>query len=52
VLVRLSRNGRATVAALIPIARRLERAASANIAPKELAVMRRSLTRMYENLTR
>lgn len=52
VLVCLSGKGRATVAALIPIARRLERAASAGLAAKEITVLRRSLTHMYENLAR
>ena len=50
VVVALSPKGRALVRRLIPIANALERKASAGLTAKELAVVRRLLTRMYENL--
>ena len=36
---------------LIPIAKRLEATASAGLPAKELAVVKRALRRMYDNLT-
>jgi DNA-binding MarR family transcriptional regulator len=50
VVVELSAKGRALVARLIPIAKKLERTAAAGLPPKELAVTKRALGRMYENL--
>jgi len=50
VVVELSPKGRALVARLIPIANRLEQIASAGLSPKELAVVKRLLARMYVNL--
>ena len=50
VVVALSPKGRALVWRLIPIAQDLERKASAGLSAKELAVVKRLLGRMYENL--
>ena len=52
VVVALSGKGRALVERLIPIAKELERTASADIAAKDLAVAKRALRRMYDNLVR
>ena len=52
VVVALSGKGRALVERLIPIAKELERTASADIVAKDLAVAKRALRRMYENLSR
>jgi DNA-binding MarR family transcriptional regulator len=49
VLVALSGKGRALLQRQIPIARRLEQTASAGLSPKELAVVKRLLSRMYLN---
>jgi MarR family transcriptional regulator, organic hydroperoxide resistance regulator len=51
VVVALSPKGRALVQRLIPIAKLLEQQASAGLSAKELAVVKRLLTRMYGNLT-
>jgi len=50
VVVELSPKGRALVRKLIPIARDLERKASAGLSAKELAEVKRLLGRMYVNL--
>ena len=50
VVVVLSGKGRALVERLIPIAKELERIASAKLPAKELAATKRALRRMYENL--
>ena len=50
VVVELSPKGRALVQRLIPIARKLERTASAGLPAKDLAVVKRALGRMYGNL--
>lgn len=50
VVVELSPRGRALVQRLIPIAKRLEQIASADLPAKELAVVKRALGRMYDNL--
>jgi DNA-binding MarR family transcriptional regulator len=52
VVVTLSGKGQALVERLIPIAKELERTASADISAKDLAVAKRALRRMYENLSR
>jgi DNA-binding MarR family transcriptional regulator len=52
VVVGLSPKGRAIVARLIPVAKRLEQAASAGLPAKDLALTKRALGRMYENLVR
>ncbi|HZD61447.1 MAG TPA: MarR family transcriptional regulator [Xanthobacteraceae bacterium] len=50
VVVRLSAKGAAALARLIPRAIAAERRAIAGVSAKDLAVVRRSLRRMYENL--
>jgi DNA-binding MarR family transcriptional regulator len=49
VVVALSPKGSALVQRLIPIARALERKAGAGLSAKELAVVKRLLSRMYDN---
>jgi len=49
VLVALSGKGRALVRRLIPIAKKLERKASAGLSAKDLAAVKRLLSRMYLN---
>lgn len=49
VVVALSPKGRALVARLIPIAQELERTASAGLPAKDLAMLKRLLSRIYEN---
>ena len=46
----LTAKGRALVERLIPIAKGLEQTASAGFSAKELAVVKRALRRMYDNL--
>ena len=48
---RCQREGRAQVERLIPIAKKLEKTASAGLSAKEQAVVKRALRRMYANLT-
>jgi DNA-binding MarR family transcriptional regulator len=50
VVVELGPRGRALVQRLIPIAKKLEQTASAGLAAKDLAVAKRALGRMYDNL--
>ncbi len=50
VVVRLTAKGAAILARVIPDAIALERSAIAGVPAKDLAVVRRSLRRMYENL--
>jgi DNA-binding MarR family transcriptional regulator len=50
VVVELSPKGRALVQRLIPVAKKLEQTASGSIAAKDMAVAKRALRRMYENL--
>ena len=50
VVVELSPRGRVLVQRLIPIAKKLEQTASAGLPPKDLAVAKRALGRMYDNL--
>jgi DNA-binding MarR family transcriptional regulator len=50
VVVELSSKGRVLVQRLIPIAKKLEQTASAGLPPKDLAVAKRALGRMYDNL--
>lgn len=52
VTVSLTPNGKKLVAQLIPIALRFERAAVAGIPASDLAIVRRALRRMHENMTR
>ena len=51
VLVALSPKGRALVRQLIPIATRLERNACVGLTPKELDVVKRLLSRIYQNFS-
>ena len=50
VAVKLSPRGEALVARLIPVARGYEAAAIAGLPPKELAVLKRCLRRIYDNM--
>jgi DNA-binding MarR family transcriptional regulator len=50
VVVELSPKGRALVQRLIPIAKKLEQTASAGLPAKDLAVAKRALGQMYDNL--
>jgi DNA-binding MarR family transcriptional regulator len=50
VVVELTPKGRSLVRRLIPIAKRLERNASANVAAKDIAVVKRVLRQFYDNL--
>jgi DNA-binding MarR family transcriptional regulator len=51
VIVALSPKGRALVQRLIPIANRLEQTASAGLAAKDVALVKRLLSQIYDNLT-
>jgi DNA-binding MarR family transcriptional regulator len=51
VVVALSPKGRALLQRLIPIAKKLEDTASAGLSEKELAVVKRLLSRMYLNFS-
>ena len=51
VVVALSAKGRTRVESLIPIAKKLEVTAASGLPPKDLAVVKRALKRMYANLT-
>jgi DNA-binding MarR family transcriptional regulator len=51
VVVALSGKGRALVQRLIPIAKRLEQTASAGVAARDMAELKRLLTQIYGNLT-
>jgi len=50
VVVALSPKGRARVESLIPVAKGLEAVASKGLSGKDLAVVKRALRRMYDNL--
>ena len=50
VVIELSPKGRVLVQRLIPIAKKLEQTASVGLPPKDLAVAKRALGRMYDNL--
>jgi DNA-binding MarR family transcriptional regulator len=52
VVVELTPKGRGIVERLIPVAQKLERAAIAGVPPKDLAIVRRSLRRMYRNMAK
>jgi DNA-binding MarR family transcriptional regulator len=52
VLVALSSKGRALVQRLIPIAKKLEQTASAGLPARDMAVVKRMLAQIYENLAR
>ena len=50
VVVKLSAKGAAVVARLIPIAREYENVAITGLPPQELAVLKRCLRRVYDNM--
>ncbi len=50
IMVKLTPKGRAVLTELIPTALRFERAAIARIAPDDLAVVKRALRQMHENM--
>jgi DNA-binding MarR family transcriptional regulator len=52
VVIELTTKGRALVDRIIPNAHMLEHTASAGIPVKDMAVVKRSLRRMFENITR
>ena len=52
VVIELAPKGRALVGRIIPFAQRLEQIAATGIPAKDVAVVKRSLRRMYENMTR
>jgi DNA-binding MarR family transcriptional regulator len=52
VIIELTAKGRAQVERIIPAALKLEETASAGIPAKDMAVVKRSLRRMFENMTR
>ena len=51
VVIALSPKGRAVVEGLIPIAKDMEKVASAGISAKELEIVKKALRAMYSNLT-
>ncbi len=51
-MVALSPKGQALVQRLIPVAKELEQTTSAGLPAKELAVVKRALRQMYDNLVR
>ncbi len=51
VVVELTAKGRAQVERIIPAALKLEESASAGIPAKDMAVVKRALRRMFENIT-
>jgi DNA-binding MarR family transcriptional regulator len=52
VVIELTAKGRAQVERIIPSAHKLEQAAGAGIPQRDMAVVKRSLRRMYENIAR
>jgi DNA-binding MarR family transcriptional regulator len=50
VVVELAAKGSALVARIIPFAHKLEQTAAAGISAKDMAVVKRALRRMYENM--
>jgi MarR family transcriptional regulator, organic hydroperoxide resistance regulator len=52
VVIELTAKGRSQVERIIPSAHKLEQMAAAGIPAKDLAVVKRSLRRMYENMSR
>ena len=52
VVIELSAKGRAQVERIIPFAHKLEQMAAAGVSAKDMAVVKRSLRRMYENIAR
>ena len=52
VVIELTAKGRAQVERIIPNAHKLEQMAAAGVPAKDMAVVKRSLRRMYENIAR
>ena len=52
VVIELTAKGRAQVERIIPNAHKLEQIAAAGVPAKDMAVVKRSLRRMYENMSR
>ena len=52
VVIELTAKGRAQVERIIPFAHKLEQIAAAGVPAKDMAVVKRSLRRMYENMAR
>ena len=52
VVIELTAKGRAQVERIIPFAHKLEQIAAAGVPDKDMAVVKRSLRRMYENMAR
>jgi DNA-binding MarR family transcriptional regulator len=52
VVIELTAKGRAQVERIIPNAHKLEQIAAAGVSAKDMAVVKRSLRRMYENIAR
>ncbi len=52
VVIALAAKGRGLVARIIPLARQLEETAAAGIPAKDMAVVKRSLRRMFDNMAR
>ena len=52
VVIELTAKGRAQVERIIPTAHKLEQIATAGVPAKDMAVVKRSLRRMYENMSR
>lgn len=52
VVIELAAKGRGLVRRIIPLARQLEETAGEGIPAKDMAVVKRSLSRMYENIAR
>jgi DNA-binding MarR family transcriptional regulator len=52
VVIELTAKGRAQVERIIPNAHKLEQIATAGVPAKDMAVVKRSLRRMYENIAR
>jgi DNA-binding MarR family transcriptional regulator len=51
-VIELTAKGRAQVERIIPNAHKLERIAAVGVSAKDMAVVKRSLRRMYENMAR
>jgi DNA-binding MarR family transcriptional regulator len=52
VVIELTAKGRTQVERIIPFAHKLEQMAAAGVPAKDMAVVKRSLRRMYENIAR
>ena len=52
VVIELTAKGRTQVDRILPLAHKLEQTAGAGVSAKDMAVVKRSLRRMYENIAR